>query len=172
MTKLRIRRAEAGDLPRLVEIYNHYVINTAITFHTVPYTVDARRDWFAQFASDGPYRLLLATDDQGVLGYASSSVFNAREAYRSSVETTIYLDHRHTGRGIGTTLYTALLNELIAEPSTHRAYGGVALPNAASIRLHEGTGFVRVANYSEVGFKLGKYWDVAWFEKNLEAQTK
>ncbi|MDH4125703.1 MAG: GNAT family N-acetyltransferase [Gammaproteobacteria bacterium] len=165
---LRIRTAQADDLPRLVDIYNHYVMNTAITFHTEPYTVVARRDWFGQFASEGPYRLLVAENDQDVLGYASSSVFNPREAYRSSVETTIYLDHRHTGQGIGATLYNALLDELIAEPSTHRAYGGVALPNAASVNLHERAGFVRVATYSEVGYKLGQYWDVAWFEKDLE----
>lgn len=168
MTKLGIRRGQADDLPQLVDIYNHYVINTAITFHTEPYTLDARRVWFDQFASDGPYRLLVAESDDGVIGYASSSVFNLREAYRSSVETTIYLDHRHIGRGFGTILYNALLDELIAEPSTHRAYGGVALPNAASVNLHERAGFVRVATYSEVGFKLGRYWDVARFEKNLD----
>jgi phosphinothricin acetyltransferase len=166
-TASRIRRAEAGDLARLVDIYNHYVRNTHITFHTEPFSVDARRTWFEQFSSDGPYRLLVAANDQDVLGYASSTEFKPREAYRSSVETTIYLDHRHTRGGIGVALYNALLQELLAESSTHRDYGGVALPNAASVRLHERCGFVRVGTYSEVGYKLGQFWDVAWFEKDL-----
>jgi phosphinothricin acetyltransferase len=166
-TEPRIRVAEAGDLARLVDIYNHYVRHTHITFHTESFSIDARRSWFEQFSNTGPYRLFVAENEHGVLGYASSTEFKPREAYRSSVETTIYLDHRHTGAGTGAALYTALLQELIAEPATHRAYGGVALPNAASVTLHERSGFARVGTYSEVGFKLGKYWDVAWFEKDL-----
>ena len=158
----------AADLGRIVEIYNHYVINTAITFHIEPFTVATRRDWFEQFASSGPYRLLVAETGRGVIAYASSTEFKPKEAYRSSVETTIYLDHRETGRGIGADLYSALLDELVAEPATHRAYGGIALPNPASIALHERAGFEPVGVYREVGFKLGQYWDVAWYEKNLE----
>ena len=166
-TASRIRRAEAADLARLVDIYNHYVRHTHITFHTEAFTLESRRGWFEQFAANGPYRLLVAENDQGVIGYASSTEFKPREAYLSSVETTIYLDHRHTGGGTGAKLYSALLEELLAEPATHRAYGGVALPNEASVKLHERAGFVRVGTYTEVGFKLGKFWDVAWFEKDL-----
>lgn len=166
-TKPGIRLAKATDLARLVDIYNHYVRNTHITFHNEPFSIDARRSWIDLFSNSGPYRLLVAENEHGVLGYASSTEFKPREAYRSSVETTIYLDHRHTGGGIGATLYNALLEMLVAEPSTHRAYGGVALPNKASVNLHERAGFVRVGTYSEVGFKLGRFWDVAWFEKDL-----
>ena len=164
---VRIRAATESDLGRLVDIYNHYVLNTAITFHTEPFSIAMRRDWFSQFATSGPHRLLVAETGQGVVGYASSTEFKPREAYRSSVETTIYLDHRNTRCGIGTALYGALLDALVAEPSTHRAYGGIALPNAASCVLHERTGFERVGVYREVGFKLGQYWDVAWYEKDL-----
>jgi phosphinothricin acetyltransferase len=166
-TEPRIRRAEAPDLPRLVDIYNHYVRHTHITFHTEPFTAGSRRSWFEQFSHTGPYRLLVAENENGVVGYASSTEFKPREAYRSSVETTIYLDHRHTGGGVGAALYNALLDELVAEPAAHRAYGGVALPNAASVALHERAGFVKVGTYHEVGFKLGQFWDVAWFEKDL-----
>lgn len=164
---LCIRAGQESDLARMVDIYNHYVTGTAITFHTEPFSIATRRDWFAQFAASGPHRLLVAETDEGVIGYASSTEFKPREAYRSSVETTIYLDHRNTRRGIGTALYGALLDALVAEPSTHRAYGGIALPNAASCTLHERAGFERVGVYREVGFKLGRYWDVAWYEKDL-----
>jgi len=166
--ELLIRPAEPADLSRLVDIYNYYVRKTHVTFHTEPFSVTARRDWFAQFAASGPWRLLVAAGDAGVLGYASSSEFKSREAYRSSVETTIYIDHEHTGHGIGGALYGRLLDELVQEPSVHRAYGGVALPNDASVELHQRLGYTRVALFSEVGFKFGKYWDVAWFEKQLD----
>lgn len=168
VTEVRIRPAGAGDLARLVDIYNHYVSNTHVTFHTEPFCVDDRRVWFDQFALTGPHRLLVAEADQDVVGYASSTEFQSRAAYRSSVETSIYLDHRCAGQGIGTTLYSALMDELVAEPATHRAYGGVALPNDASVKLHQRMGFRQVALFDEVGFKFGKYWDVGWFEKELE----
>ena len=165
---MRIRPAEISDLERLVEIYNHYVCKTHITFHTEAFTLATRQSWFAQFAASGPHRLLVAEEDQGVIGYASSSEFKAREAYRSSVETTIYVHHEHTGLGIGSALYGQLLTELQQEASTHRAYGGVALPNDASVELHLRLGFKQVALFNEVGFKFGRYWDVAWFEKHLD----
>jgi len=165
---LHIRPAENTDLERLVEIYNYYVCNTHITFHTEAFGLTARQSWFAQFASTGPYRLLVAEIDAGVVAYASSSEFKPREAYRSSVETTIYVDHQYTGQGIGSALYGQLLEDLQAEVSTHRAYGGVALPNDASVNLHLRLGFEKVALYNEVGHKFGQYWDVAWFQKYLD----
>ena len=86
MAELKIRVAKMGDLERLVEIYNHYVAHTHITFHTEEFTVDQRRDWFDQFALTGPHRLLVAETDQGVVGYASSTAFKARAAYRSGFD--------------------------------------------------------------------------------------
>ena len=80
---------------------------------------------------------------------------------------TIYLDAEHVGDGLGTRLYGALLDELIAEASVHRAYGGTALPNPQSIAMHEHLGFKHVGTYREVGFKFDKYWDVSWFEKDV-----
>jgi phosphinothricin acetyltransferase len=165
MADLNIRLADKQDLARLVEIYNYYVSHTHVTFHIQPLTVATRLEWFRQFAAAGPYRLLVGIRNQQVVGYASSTEFKAKEAYRSSVETTIYVDHQHTGQGIGAVLYSALLGELVAEPSVHRAYGGVALPNESSVELHQRLGFKQVALFSEVGFKFDKYWDVVWFEK-------
>jgi phosphinothricin acetyltransferase len=82
------------------------------------------------------------------------------------VEVTVYLAPHAGGRGIGTLLYTALF-EALAEEDVHRAYAGVAQPNEASTRLHERFGFRHVGTYREVGRKFGRYWDVAWYEKDL-----
>lgn len=89
-----------------------------------------------------------------------------KQAYDSSVETSVYCAPGATGRGIGRGLYSALFGALSGE-DVHRAYAGIALPNPASIALHERFGFVQVAYFSEQGRKLGRYWDVAWFEKAL-----
>ena len=164
---LLIRSAQASDLNSLVEIYNHYVAETHVTFDIEPFAVGARTQWFTQFADEGPHRLLVADQDGEVRGYACSTQFKPRAAYDTSVETTVYLRPDYTGKGIGRSLYGALIEQLEQETGVHRAYGGVALPNDASIRLHEELGFKQVATYHEVGFKFGKYWDVSWFEKEV-----
>ncbi|MBT8442091.1 MAG: GNAT family N-acetyltransferase [Gammaproteobacteria bacterium] len=169
--QILIRPALRADLPSLVDIYNHYVRETPVTFDTDPFTVDAREAWFSSFSKDGPHRLLVATRGGAVRGYASSTCFKARKAYDVSVETTIYLDPGSIGSGIGFALYGALVAELIADPRLHRAYGGIALPNDASVALHEKLGFEHVGTYREVGRKFDRYWDVAWFEKDLSGAS-
>ena len=165
--EIGIRQAEPRDLSRLVAIYNHYVVETHITFDTEPFAVGTRTQWFTRFGDSGPYRLFVAERDSEVIGYACSTPFKDRPAYNTSVETTIYLDPDETGNGAGRALYSHLLGVLLDEPSVHRAYGGVAQPNPGSVRLHEMLGFMHVASYHEVGFKFGKYWDVYWYEKDV-----
>lgn len=162
-----IRDGEAHDLQILVDIYNHYVTETHITFDTEPFAVGARTQWFNQFSNTGPYRLLVAELESDVVGYAASMQFKSRPAYRTSVETTIYLQPAAVGRGLGQQLYSALLQQLENEPTVHRAYGGVAMPNPESIALHDRLGFRLVATYHEVGYKFDRYWDVNWYEKEM-----
>ncbi len=162
-----IRPGESGDLARLVEIYNYYIMETHFTFDTEPFVVGGRTQWFNQFSESGPYRLLVAEQDDVVVAFASSTQFKPRAAYSTSVETSVYVDHGHTGQGTGLALYAALLEALVDEVSVHRAYGGTALPNPESIALHERLGFTLVGTYREVGFKFDQYWDVSWFEKDV-----
>ena len=168
MSKVNIRIGDTSDLDRLVDIYNHYVSNTHVTFDTEPFATAARIPWFAQFSEAGAYRLLVAENGDSLVGYASSTNFKPRAAYDTSVETSVYLRPDEAGQGIGRALYSALLKLLVDEPTVHRAYGGVALPNPASIALHEALGFKKVGTYHEVGFKFDRYWDVSWYEKDLE----
>ena len=164
---MRIRDAKEEDLPRLLEIYNHYVEHTSITFDIECKTLGMRRGWFEDFDAASRHRLLVIEDAGRVGGYASSRTFRARGAYDRSVETSIYLAAETTSKGHGSALYGHLLRELESDDSVHRAYGGVTLPNEASVALHQKMGFKQVGIFSEVGFKFGRYWDVVWFERAL-----
>jgi phosphinothricin acetyltransferase len=161
-----IRPAVEDDLERITEIYNYYVLNNHATFDVEPRTPEKSLAWFSHYSSNGPYRLLIADDDGTVCGFASSSPFRERAAYATSVETSVYCDPAFVGRGVGSALYGRLFDEIAGE-DLHRAYGGIALPNAASIRLHERFGFTKIGEYHEVGRKFGRFWDVAWYEKPL-----
>ncbi|MFE1171518.1 GNAT family N-acetyltransferase [Streptomyces sp. NPDC058773] len=101
-----------------------------------------------------------------LLGYATSSAFRPKAAYAPSVEVTVYCAPHAAGRGIGTLLYTALF-EALATEDVHRAYAGITQPNEASRRLHARFGFRHIGTYTEVGRKFGRYWDVAWYQKDL-----
>ena len=161
-----VRAATEDDLEAINDIYNHYVRETHITFDDEPMTMEWRRDWFGHYAATGRHRLLVATDDGAVVGYTSSSRFRPKPGYLTSVETSIFLHPDAVGKGFGSRLYSALFQALEGE-DVHRIYAGIALPNPASIALHERFGFKRVTHFSEQGRKFGRYWDVDWFEKPL-----
>ncbi|WP_155058514.1 GNAT family N-acetyltransferase [Streptomyces blattellae] len=167
-TEVQVRPGVESDLEALTDLYNHYVRETPITFDTAAFTPEGRRPWLLSHPEDGPYRLMVATatDSEEILGYATSSPYRAKAAYATSVEVTVYVAPRTGRRGIGTLLYKALF-EALADEDLHRAYAGIAQPNEASTRLHERFGFRYVGTHREVGRKFGRYWDVAWYEKDL-----
>lgn len=167
-TEVLVRPGVESDLVTLTDLYNHYVRETPITFDTAVFTPEERRPWLLSHSEDGPHRLKVAVsvDSQEILGYATSSLYRAKPAYGTSVEVTIYLAPDAGGRGIGTLLYKSLFEDLARE-DLHRAYAGITQPNEASVRLHEHFGFRYVGTYREVGRKFGRYWDVAWYEKEL-----
>ena len=161
-----LRPAREEDLPALNDLYNHYILHTPITFDVEPWTLEQRREWFSHYAKTGRHRLLVALQDGRVAGYASSGRFRPKAAYDTSVESSIYLAPGLGGRGLGTTLYRALLEALAREP-VHRVLAGVTLPNPASLALHARFGFRTVGVFDEVGHKLERYWSVQWLEKLL-----
>ena len=114
---------------------------------------------------------MVAVSEGRAIGYASSSRFHQKAAYETSVETSVYLAHESVGRGAGSRLYEVLFRHLDRE-DVHRAYAGIALPNPASIALHERFGFKRAAHFTEQGRKFGRYWDVAWYEKPIGEETR
>jgi phosphinothricin acetyltransferase len=164
-----VRDGDEADLGQLTAIYNHYVLNTAITFDTEPHTVEARRrDWFVAFAVEGPHRLFVAECRGRVLGYACSGPFRPKPAYVRTVATSVYCDPSAVGRGIGTLLYAALLRA-IAGQGIHRAQAGITLPNDASVGLHRRFGFEEIGVEHDVGWKFDKYRDVLRLERAVES---
>ena len=163
-----MRPATLDDLPALTAIYNHYVATTTITFDLEPFAPEARRPWFDAHAASGRHRLLIAADaDDVVLGYATSSRWRPKAAYDTTVESSVYCRPDVVGRGVGTSLYSALFDALATE-DVHRIVAGVSQPNPASVALHLRFGFRQVGVFSNVGRKFGQYWDVAWFERALK----
>jgi L-amino acid N-acyltransferase YncA len=157
-----VRSASAADAEAIARIYNYYVENTVITFEEEPVSGPAMAARVAEVqASSLPW--LVAEVDGAVVGYAYASKWKVRSAYRHSVETTIYLERGSEGRGIGMTLYAALLPILKAR-GIHAVIGGAALPNEASVALHEKLGFERVATFRQVGFKHNRWIDVAYWQ--------
>ncbi|MQY16009.1 Phosphinothricin N-acetyltransferase [Streptomyces sp. RB5] len=166
--EVQVRPGTEADLTALTSIYNHYVRETAVTFDIEPITPEQRRPWLLSHPEDGPHRLKVAceTGSGRIVGYATSSPFRPKQAYATSVEVSVYLSADAGGRGTGSLLYEALFADLRGE-DVHRAYAGIALPNEASVRLHQRFGFTYLGTYREVGRKFGRYWDVAWYEKPL-----
>ena len=160
-----IRAAEPRDAIAIAEIYNHYVRTSVVTFEDEPVaaTEIARRIAEVQSAS---LPWLVADVGSGVNGYAYATRWKNRTAYRFSVEITVYVAPGRSGCGIGSRLYEQLLPILQAQ-HVHAAIGGIALPNDASVALHEKFGFLKVAQFREVGFKFNRWIDVGYWQRTL-----
>jgi phosphinothricin acetyltransferase len=166
VSEVIIRRAELGDVPALLDIYNHYIVNTPTSFDIEPRTLAQRQLWFEQFKPSGPHQCFTAVRGKAPVGFACSYRFKAKAAYDTSVSTSIYIAHTETGRGLGRRLYETLFAALAGGP--HRAYAGITLPNEASVGIHRAFGFKLIGTQHEVGRKFGKFWDVALYEKALD----
>ncbi len=142
-----IRSAKLADAEAVARIYNHYIENTVVSFEEKPVSVDEMHGRMEEKLAAYPW--LVVEDGGEVMGYAYAGKWNTRCAYRFAAECSVYLDHEHLGKGNGSRLYSALLDELRAR-SVHCVIGGVALPNPASVALHEKFGFEKVAHYRDV----------------------
>lgn len=162
---LTIRPAAASDAAAIAAIYNHYVAHTVITFEEepVPTTEMARR---VEGVLSASLPWLVAEDGGHVRGYAYAARWKDRAAYRHSVEISAYLDHEHTGRGIGSMLYGHLI-PILRDRGVHAVMAGIALPNEASVALHEKLGLRKVAHFVQVGFKLDRWIDVGYWQQIL-----
>jgi len=164
--ELCIRSARATDGEALARIYNPYILETVVTFEEEPVSAAVMAERVTEVTGQSLPWLVAELRGQ-VLGYAYATRWKARASYRFSTETTVYLGPGQSGHGYGTRLYAALLEALRAGGIIHAAIGGIALPNAASVALHEKLGFRKVAQFPEVGFKLGQWVDVGYWQKLL-----
>jgi phosphinothricin acetyltransferase len=155
------RPCTPADAAQICAIYNHYVRETVITFEETPVSEADMAQRIAEVTARMPW--LVCEEDAHIVGYAYAAPWKGRAAYRHSVESSIYLAPTATGRGIGKRLYEALISELRLR-GLHCVIGGAALPNPASVALHEGLGFTQVAEFKQVGCKFGRWIDVAYWE--------
>lgn len=161
-----IRVAQAEDGAQLATIYNHYVLNSVITFEELVVSAEEMVKRIQNVSVAGlPW--LVAEEHGAIIGYAYASKWKERAAYRHSVESSVYLAPEHTGNGHGTLLYEALFSELKAR-AVHAILGGIALPNMASVALHEKLGMEKVAHLRETGFKFGRWIDVGYWQLVLQ----
>lgn len=156
-----IRAASETDAAVVCSIYNHYVLNTWVTFEEEAVSEREMRVRIKDASASLPWLVLEERDE--VVGYAYATRWKSRSAYRYSVEGTVYLRQDVVGRGFGRQLYDRLIAEVRAA-GMHLVIGGIALPNQASQRLHEKMGFKKVAHFEQVGWKLNRWIDVGYWE--------
>jgi phosphinothricin acetyltransferase len=159
-----IRPATPDDASAIVDIYNHYVATTVISFEERPVTPDEMAGRIRDVLAALPW--LVYESEGRVVGYAYATKWRVRSAYRYSAETSVYVAPGQGGKGIGSALYKTLLEELRAR-EIHMAIGGIAQPNPASVALHERLGFEKVAHFKQVGRKFDRWIDMGYWELQL-----
>ena len=157
-----IRCAEESDVQRILEIYNHSVLNTAGTYAYDIQTIEAKQQWFKEKASDG-FPVLVAERSGIVCGFASYGPFRSSAGYQYTVEDSVYVSVECRGQGVAKALLQALLLHARSR-GCHTMVAVIDSANAASIALHAGCGFREAGRIREVGFKFGSWRDVAFFQ--------
>lgn len=162
---MELRDASPDDAAAIAAIYNHYVLTTTISFEEEP---ASESDFRLRIGAvrDAGLPWLVATLGGEVAAYAYATPWRARSAYRFSVESTVYAAPAMARRGLGRALYGALL-ERLRKGGIHLVLGGIALPNDASVALHEAMGFEKAAHFSEVGYKFDRWIDVGYWQLRL-----
>jgi L-amino acid N-acyltransferase YncA len=160
-----IRLAAPEDAAAVLAIYAPIVRNTAISFEVEPPTLVEMAERIATTLQHLPW---LVCDRQGeILGYVYASAHRVRAAYQWSVDVTVYIHPAARRTGIGRALYTALF-ALLARQGFFQCFAGITLPNPASVGLHESLGFHTIGIYRRVGYKLGAWHDVGWWQRALQ----
>jgi phosphinothricin acetyltransferase len=160
-----IRRAELSDASAIAVIYNEAILTTTATFDTEPKSVEERTQWLR--SHDDRHPVLVAVADGKVVGWASLSPWSDRCAYVGTAETSFYVHSTHRGRGIGSRLKEAIIQEA-RELKYHTLIARVAEESLESIHLNERAGFVHVGTLKEVGRKFGRLLDVHIMQKMLD----
>lgn len=157
-----IRNVKVEDAKEIVDIYNHYILNTNVTFEVEALASDEMAKRIEKKIKDNPW--IVYEEDNKILGYAYVGEFRERIAYKFTKEVTIYLDKSVVRRGIGTKLMEALIERCKTEYDIHTLISVVTVPNASSISIHKKFGFERVGYFKEVGFKNNKWLDVEYLQ--------
>lgn len=160
---MEIRDCKAGDIAAICEIYNHFIAHDLCTFEEAPVDVQEMSRRVNDVQQQYPWLVCEKADE--IVGYAYATAWRSRSAYRHSAEVSVYVKTGEEGQGIGKKLYEVLLPMLSGQ--CRALMGGITLPNAASVKLHEYFGFEKVAHFKEVGYKFDQWVDVGYWQKLL-----
>jgi phosphinothricin acetyltransferase len=163
---VHIRSAREADLPEILDIYNHIIVNTTAVYQYHPQTMDMRREWYHSKIRDG-YPVFVAESEGKVVGFSSYGPFRAWAAYKYTIENSVYVLESQRGKGIARLLMQPLIDDAVAR-GYHAIIAGIDASNAASIRLHASFGFEEVAHFRQVGYKFGRWLDLKFMELLLE----
>ena len=159
-----IRQAEPADAEQLLQIYSPVVKNTCTSFELTPPT---ENEFALRIATSiESHEWLVMEEAERLIGYAYATPHRSREAYKYSVETSIYIHNDYSRKGVGKKLYKALFVSLQSR-NFHNAYAGITLPNEASVALHKSLGFEAIGICREIGFKHNEWQDVSWWQRKI-----
>ncbi len=161
----KIHIGSEANAGAILAIYRPYVKNTIISFEFEEPALEEMRQRITNTLKKWPW--LVCESDGQVAGYAYAGKHRERSAYQWGVDVTVYLNPVFHRKGIGRALYTSLLAVLRLQ-GFYKAYAGIALPNPASVGLHEAVGFKPVGVYHQAGYKLGAWHDVGWWQLSLQ----
>lgn len=159
---ITIRSAREADLPEILEIYNHVILNTTAVYQYVPQTLEMRKAWYDAKVKDGQ-PLFVAEEEGCVVGLSTYGPFRNWAAYKYTVENSVYVAEGHRGRGIARSLMQPLIVEARRQ-GYHAIIASIDATNDASIRLHLSFGFEEVAHFRQVGYKFGRWLDLKFLE--------
>jgi L-amino acid N-acyltransferase YncA len=159
--------ATPADAPAVAAIYEPFCTSTAVSFETQAPTAATMAERIRRITEQYPW--LVMEEDGAVCGYAYASRHRERAAYQWSAEVTVYVATSHQRSGVGRSLYSRLF-ELLVEQGYFKAFAGITLPNPGSVRLHETIGFLPIGVFQGIGYKLGAWHDVAWYQKQLRPE--
>ena len=158
----KVRHAVESDLNAILGIYNNAILNTTAVYDYEPHNLEMRKQWFAAKQQHG-FPVLVAEENEEVLGFSSIGPFRAWAAYKYSVENSIYVKDGHRGKGIGKLLMQPLIDNAKAL-KYHTIIAGIDAANDASMALHKQFGFVEVAHFKEVGYKFDRWLDLVFMQ--------
>lgn len=168
MAPATIRPAEEQDLPVILDIYNEAILNTTAVYDYTPHTLEQRRAWFAAKQAAG-FPVLVADLHGVVAGFGALGTFRTWDAYRYTVENSLYVAPQSRGQGLGKQLLTGLI-EAAQTMSLHAIVAGIDADNIPSLNLHKQLGFDEVAHFRQVGYKFDRWLDLKFMELILQAE--
>jgi L-amino acid N-acyltransferase YncA len=163
---IKTRKAEGGDIPQLLSIYNDIILTTTAVFEYKAHTLKMREEWFEIKKQQG-FPVIVAEEAGDIVGFSSFGPFRNWAAYKYSIENSVYVAKNKRGKGIGKLLLEPLIDEA-SRMEFHTMIASIEATNDSSIRLHRRFGFEEVANFKQVGFKFGRWLDLKFLQLLLD----